>query len=350
MFVFAVLGSAWYAFGLDTSFVLRRFAFSGLSVIVVFSSTALAVRVAQTGDVIASESMARAALDQLHAQGEPHGRVLVRAADTPVFGIERAVVNELARAGHSVKVDPELGFVFGESRTAIPAQVDEVMYVAEGGQYLSVLSGEPNARVVWSTNALPPAEEQELRTLQRQLWNVLRTEGRPDLFTALSSPLAALVLKQAPAIDEDAVRRMAQLNHDAARNAPCRCGIVTFPAADAPAENLPQSRAPASVAFVGRHLGQPVHDAHQVGAHGDEFLDRFLGARVLVDQRVGIVVPGSAGHRRVQTVEIELATGLRARHAAAALHRQRRRPDLRLPPDGCGFGSVEIMSRSGWKC
>ena len=237
--VFAAIGSAWYAFGLDASVVARRCAFVGLSAIVVFSSTALSVRIVQTGDILSAESLARDALDRLHAEDQPSGSVLVRAPDTAYYGLERAVVNELDRGGHEVKVDGDAGFQFGESRTATPSQVDQVMYVVEGGQYLSVLSGEPGARVLWSTNALPPAREQELRRLQQQLWEELRAAGRPDLFTALSSPIVALALARVPSVDQRAAQRVAELNAEAAKHAPCRCGIVVFSSADAPTAPLP---------------------------------------------------------------------------------------------------------------
>jgi hypothetical protein len=236
--VFVAFGASWYAFGLDRSELARRSAFVGLSAVIGCSSIALGVRVADTGDVLSAESIARSALARLETPELPSGRVLVRAPDTGYLGIESAVVNELDRRGVDVVVDPSRGFRMGESRTATPGEADEVLYVVEGGQYLSILAGRPDAHVLWSTDALSPAKEAELRRLQQRLYDELVAAGRTDLVSALGSNLVAYALADVPSVDQQAAARVDELNAEAAQAAPCRCGIIAFPADAAPSIDL----------------------------------------------------------------------------------------------------------------
>jgi hypothetical protein len=237
--VFVTAAALWYRFGLDRRSGAVRAMVVFLAAIVVFSSVTLAVRTAQWGDVSAAEPVARAMLTQLHREHQPSTRVLVRAPDVPLLGLERTVVNELDRSGATVRVDSSLGFQFGYSRTATPSQVDEVWYVVEAGQYLSVLSGQPGARVLWETSALPVAQERELRRLQRRLWDELQRAGQADLFGRLDSSVVGFALAGLRGVDQAAVNRVAALNVAASRHAPCRCAIVAFPAAETPPLTLP---------------------------------------------------------------------------------------------------------------
>jgi hypothetical protein len=237
--VFVAVAAVWYAMGLDHRSGPLRATLVVLSAVVVFSSGAIAVRTAQWGEVSRAEPLARAMLARLRAEQEPRGSVLVRAPDSPLLGLERTVVNELDRAGSTVRVDDGLGFQFGYSRVARPSAVQQIWYVVENGQYLSVVTGEPGARVLWATAALPPAQELELRRLQRRLWSELQRAGRTDLFGVLSSPLLGFNLSGVPGIDTKTVDRVGALDAAARRHALCRCAVVAFDAADAPTLNLP---------------------------------------------------------------------------------------------------------------
>ena len=243
--VFVGAAVAWYRLGLDRRPGSVRATVAVLASVVLVSSITLAVDTARWGDVSPAEPVAEAMLARLRSEhmfggrNEPPGRVLVRAPESPLLGLERTVVNELDRSGATVRVDTALGFQFGYSRVASPSAVDEVWYVVEGGQYLSVVTGEPGAHVLWETAALPAAQEREMRVLQRRLWGQMQRSGHADLFGVLNSPLLGFNLSGLAGIDSSLVDRVATLNAAARRHARCRCGIVAFRAADAPTLTLP---------------------------------------------------------------------------------------------------------------
>jgi hypothetical protein len=239
--VFVTGLALWHAGRLDESPLARRIAGVALAAIVVVASVTSSVRIAQVDDVSDAEPIAREALAAADSSiGDGRG-VLVRSAGVGFLGIERTIVNELDRDGADVFIDENLGFQFGYSRTATPRDVDEVWYVTEGGEYLSVLSAAPGARVLWETSPLSAGEEQELRSGQRELWRALRRADREELFTRLQSPVVAFALGDLPGIDDDLLDRVADLNQRVADTARCRCAIVTFDPEDARAagEDLP---------------------------------------------------------------------------------------------------------------
>lgn len=239
--VFVACASAWYRLGLDRRPDAARAMVVVLAAIVAFSSIALSVRTAQWGQVSTAEPVARAMLARLHREHQPHGSVLVRAPDVPLLGLERTIVNELDRSGATVRVDTDLGFQFGYTRTATPKQVDQVWYVIENGQYLSVLAALPGAQVLWASSALSAPEERELRALQRRLYDELVRAHRMDKFGVVDSPLVGFGLQGIPGVDSATAARAAVLNADALRAAPCRCGIVAFPSAETPTLTFPQA-------------------------------------------------------------------------------------------------------------
>ena len=136
----------------------------------------------------------------------------MRDADIPLIGIERAIVNEFDRDGVPVKVDEGLGYQFGYSRTAWPETVDEVWYVVELGQSLSLLADLPGATVLWNASPLSAAEEAELQAGQRELYAALQDAGRPDLYFRLQSPLVGFALHGIEGVDPATLQRVADLN------------------------------------------------------------------------------------------------------------------------------------------
>jgi len=237
--VFVALASGWYRVGFDRRTGALCATVVVLASSVAFSSVTLALRTAQWGDVSMAEPTAWAMLAQLHREHEPHGSVLVRAPDVPLLGLERTVVNELDRSGATVRVDDDLGFQFGYTRTATPTEVDQVWYVVENGQYLSVLAAQPGARVLWATSALPAGQERELRALQLRLYDELSGARRLDKWGVVDSPLVGYALNGIPGVDLAAAARVALLNAAALRNAPCRCAIVAFRPAETPTVAFP---------------------------------------------------------------------------------------------------------------
>jgi hypothetical protein len=237
--VFVTLAALWFRFGFDRKPHVFRATVALLAAIVAFSSVAMSVRIVQQREVSEAEPLARSMLARLHEEHEPNGSVLVRAPDVPFLGLQRTVVNELDRSGAAVRVDPDLGFQFGYRRTATPGQVDQVWYVVESGQYLSVLAGQPGARVLWEVDALPAAQENQLRELQRQMWVALQHAGRTDLFSRLDSSLVGFAVQGVPGISQATINRVVALNEAAEHNALCRCAIVAFPAREVPAVAFP---------------------------------------------------------------------------------------------------------------
>jgi hypothetical protein len=233
--VFVACWTVWLAAHLDERPLARRAAGGALAAVVVVASATLSLRIAQVDDVSDAEPLAREAVASVRSSLPDDHRVLVRAAGVGFLGIERTVVNELDRDGASVFADEDLGFVFGRSRTATPEEVDEVWYVTEGGEYLSVLAAAPGARVLWESTPLTEAEEQELRAGQRELWSVLEPEGRVDLFGVLQSPLAAIALDGVPGVDQAVLDRVADLNAVVSDADACRCAVVAFDPEDAAA-------------------------------------------------------------------------------------------------------------------
>lgn len=237
LLVVAVAGwTIWIAAHLDENPRARRIAGAVLAAVVVVASVTTSVRIAQVDDVSEAEPLAREAVAAAEASLPDGRRVLVRAAGVGYLGVQRTVVNELDRAGANVFVDEWFDFVFGEARTAHTGEVDEVWYVTEGGEYLSVLAAVPEARVVWESSPLSAAEEEELRAGQRELWGVLQAAGRPDLFGVLQSPVVTLALESVPEIagdlDLDLVERVGHLNTLVDEEALCRCAIVAFAPGD----------------------------------------------------------------------------------------------------------------------
>jgi hypothetical protein len=231
--VFVTGWTLWLAAHLDEYPQARRIAGGALATIVVVASVTSSMRIAQVEDVSDAEPLAREALAAANSSLADGRRVLVRAAGVGFLGIERTIVNELDRDGANVFIDEQLGFLFGYSRTATPDDVDEVWYVMEGGQYLSVLSTALGARELWESSPLSAAEEQDLRAGQRDLWSALQRAGREELFTRLQSPVVGFALDDVPGIDRDLLDRVAELNERVLDAARCRCAIVAFDPEDA---------------------------------------------------------------------------------------------------------------------
>jgi hypothetical protein len=231
--VFVTGWTLWIAGRLDDSPLARRIAGSALAAIVVVASVTSSVRIAQVDDVSDAEPLARDALAAADSSLVDGRRVLVRSAGVGFLGIERAIVNELDREGANVAVDEDLGFQFGYSRTARPSDVDEVWYVTEGGEYLSVLSAAPGARVLWVSSPLSAPDEQDLRTGQRRMWRALRRAGLEGLSGQMQSPYVAVALGDVPGIDPGTLDRVADLNQRVSDAGRCRCAIVAFDPSDA---------------------------------------------------------------------------------------------------------------------
>jgi hypothetical protein len=209
---------------------------AALFLVVALPSIALAVDVARAPRHETIAPTAAQFLDAIERRGLPKQPVLIRHAGTALGGLEGALIDELDRRGVPVRVDADRGYQFGERRGARPDQVDQIWYALESGTYTTLLSKAPGADVIAATTPLGPDQEREIRSLQRQVAQQVRAAGRPDLIEKLDSSLVSFALAGVPGVDASAVARLGQLNEIVERNGGCRCSVVAFPAASAPAE------------------------------------------------------------------------------------------------------------------
>jgi hypothetical protein len=214
----------------------RRIGVSATLVAVVWGFGAQTVDVIDTRHHLEPAEPLIADVDaQVRAQGLPTKPVLVRAVGSTLYGFDQGLIDALDRDGAPVRVDRKYGYHFGDQRTADPAAVDEIWYVAEEGRYAALLPQLPAARLVASASPLPRADERELRRLQRDAADALHASGHDDLVAQLDNPFLDVVMEQrlpdlAPGLTEEMVRRITQLNQEVSASGSCRCTIVAFPA------------------------------------------------------------------------------------------------------------------------
>jgi hypothetical protein len=159
----------------------------------------------------------------------PGRRVLVRPSGPTLRSLFDAVIDELDREDVDVRVDPELGRIFGGRRRGTPGAVDEVWYVTEVGSTVPTLLAQPGARLVASTSPLGRAENRELDRLQATLRAQLVRAGHPGAVAFLDQPLFALFVRDIPGVDRALAARVSVLNERVDRHDGCRCAIVAVP-------------------------------------------------------------------------------------------------------------------------
>jgi hypothetical protein len=167
--------------------------------------------------------------DQVEREGAALRPVLVRFAGSNAGGLWGGLIDELDRRAAPVRVDEELDYQFGESRTATPDDVAAVWYVVDDGRLLSTLGGLPDADVVAEVTPLSAGDEADLVESQRRLADAVVEAGRPELLRTLDSTLVGFSLEGVPGVDGEVANRVAQLNEVVEREGPCRCGVVAFP-------------------------------------------------------------------------------------------------------------------------
>ncbi|MFN8041419.1 MAG: hypothetical protein U0Q07_19535 [Acidimicrobiales bacterium] len=206
-----------------------------LGVAILAAALPLAAKVATHGDTVFSfEGEARSLLDQLPPPGSLTEPVIVRFDGTTLDGLHGAVVDAYDRAGAPVRVDPELGFQFGDHRVAAPAEVGTVWMVVEDGRLVSDFTQRPGAQVLARQEPLGPDKEAELVALQTELTAQLGAAGRPDLVPSLDSPLLAFQVDGIAGVDQAAAARLGDLNAEREATERCRCAVIAFPTDQAP--------------------------------------------------------------------------------------------------------------------
>lgn len=180
-------------------------------------------------------------ISEVHAAGLPERPFLMRGLGPTTYGLAPALFDDLDRAGAPVRVDRKYGYEYANHRTAGVDQVDEIWYVGAAGNRLSILEKHPGGRLVAAVTPLAPAEERELRDLQRTLRQKLIDADRADLVGALDTVLVGFVLDDAkvPGISRAEIDRLVQLNVEVDHSGKCRCFVVAYPRRLAP--HLPSS-------------------------------------------------------------------------------------------------------------
>ncbi len=183
---------------------------------------------AANGPVAPMEPSAASILGQLQREGQPHGPVLVRFSGSPLGGLHAAVVDQLARQGRPVYVDRGLGYQFGYTRTAVPADVGEVWYVTEESELYSLISRAPGAQVLAVTHPLPPGPQAELVALQRKLSDQMTAAGHADDVGYLFSEYVVTALSGIPGLSRADLERLQALNTVVVDHT-CLCSVIAFP-------------------------------------------------------------------------------------------------------------------------
>ena len=203
---------------------------------VVWGFGAQTLHVLNHTDAIEGIELASAdAYAQVREAGLPTKPILVRALGSTVEGFDQALIDALDRDGAPVRVDRRYGYHFGDQRTADPADVDEIWYVAEEGRYATLLPQMPGGRLVAASSPLSRADERELQRLQRDAADAFRGAGRDDLVDVIDNQFFDLVVGQelpngAPGLTKEMVQRITHLNQAVAASGSCRCVVVAFPA------------------------------------------------------------------------------------------------------------------------
>jgi hypothetical protein len=191
------------------------------------ASISLSRRVAAaSGPLTPMEPVAASILEQLQATGQPTGKVLIRNGGS--LSLDSAIVDQLAREGAPVFVDPGSGYIVGDARTATPSQVHEVWYVTEGSLAYSLITQEVGAKVLAMSHPLPKGELAELVNLQRTLSHRLREEGKSDDLGDLSGPFVWFQLHDDSGIPSAELLRLGQLNIAVVQHT-CLCAVISFP-------------------------------------------------------------------------------------------------------------------------
>jgi hypothetical protein len=182
------------------------------------------------GPITPASPAAQDLISQLTSHGYPKGPILIRYAGSTVLGSWVAVFDDFTLHGVPIKVDPGLGFSFGEGRTATLSQVTAVWYVTDQSQYYSILSGQPSATVLALSQPLTSEKFDQLVTLERTLASSLAAQGRANLIPSLSSELVQVEISPQGDVTKEQLSTLSSLNKEVDQYG-CVCSVVSFPPA-----------------------------------------------------------------------------------------------------------------------
>ncbi|MEP6623990.1 MAG: hypothetical protein ABJC79_06090, partial [Acidimicrobiia bacterium] len=158
----------------------------------------------------------------------PRGPVRVRAVGSSLPSLSDGVVNELDRRGVDVRVDPELGRIFGADRTIARSADVETWFVTEDGSRIPELLALPGARLLAARTPLSPGRERELADLQARIGKRLAATA-PGRTLDLDSTLFVSLLTGTSGIPARDLHRLRALDAAAQRDRRCRCAVVVVP-------------------------------------------------------------------------------------------------------------------------
>jgi hypothetical protein len=211
-----------------------RWGAAGLVALTMATSVSLTTAVVTTpSGVLPMAPVAAALATQIDDQHPPTSPMLLRVAGTPLGGLHAALVDQLARGGRPVGVDPGLGPAFGWSRVASPDHVATEWLVSEDTVTTLTIEALPGARVVAATHPLPPRDEARLRSLVTMLSARLVAAGRADAVPELASPLAPFALATVPGLSRNSLYELARLDVAISQRT-CLCAVVAVPPGEGP--------------------------------------------------------------------------------------------------------------------
>jgi len=180
------------------------------------------------GPMTPASPAAEALISEVTSHGYPKGPILLRYAGTTVLGSWVALFDDFTLHGVPIKVDPILGYQFGEDRTATLSQVSSVWYVTDQSQYYSILSNQPSATVLALSQALSSEKFDQLVTLERTLASSLRAQGRTNLIPSLSSELVQVEIPPQGDVTKEQLSTLSSLNKEVDQHGGVY-SVISFP-------------------------------------------------------------------------------------------------------------------------
>jgi hypothetical protein len=201
-------------------------------VVIAWGAGGYALRVLDHGKPIVNWDRSPVLLADRILHDRSPGSVLVWQVGGALSGLDVGLVDELARRGVDAHLDDRGVTAEIDRRVASPKDVDQVWYMVTE-PWVDRYSSRAGAEVLARLTPLSPARDRELADLQRWLLDQLDQHGRSNLEWLAESDVTTPKLVGIPGIDEQRVRRLAELNHEVIHSDRCRCAVVAVPASTA---------------------------------------------------------------------------------------------------------------------
>jgi len=180
------------------------------------------------GTVTSDADNVRLAIKQaveFHSATPIDGPIMMKLGDGGLVGLYPALVYDFEERRIANGIEPGTEWVFGDR--ALKREASAVWFVCDTGTAFSLLAAQPEAQVVSVVTPFSEIDEVQVRQLQVNLANQLRTIGHEEFLSALESPLVSLALAGLE-IDHDAAAELASYNAFTPEPG-FRFGVVAFP-------------------------------------------------------------------------------------------------------------------------